>query len=180
MRWPLVPLLGLALGCALPISTQLGAGEQPPKIERIAVEPFADDVSRGGAIEPGAAAIVTARVLDALTRETDLEVLPPGQSTHGVDAVLSGVVRRYVERVGGPGGAFKPASVSFTLELRTPEGELLWSGTFEETQRALSEDLGSLPRAWRRGFKWLTADELATEGAEELAIALAEDAASWS
>ena len=180
MRWLLLPLLGLSLGCALPISTQLGAQEQPPKLEKIAVESFSADLTRGSTIAPDAAGIVTARVLAALTRETDLEIVPPGETTRGVDAVLSGVVRRYEERVGGPGGAFKPASVWFTQELRTLEGELIWSGTFEETQRALSEDLGSLPRAWRRGFKWLTAAELATEGADELATALAEDTAPWS
>lgn len=180
MRRLLVPLAGLALGCALPISTQLGAQMEPPKIERIAVLSFSDDLTRGGAIAPGAAAIVTARVVDALTRETGLEILPPGEPARGGDAVLSGVVRRYIERVGGPGGAFKPASVWFSQELRTLEGELIWSGTFEETQRSLSEDLGSLPRAWKRGFKWLTAAQLATEGADELATALAEETAPWS
>lgn len=179
MSWRVLPV-ALALGCALPTSTQLGDQREHPRLERIAVLSFSADPSRGGTIAPGAAAIVTARVLEALARETDLEIVAPGEPTTGADAVLSGVIHRYVERVGGPGGAFKPASVSFTQELRTAEGELIWSGTFEETQRSLSEDLGSLPRAFRRGFKWLTAAQLASEGADELASALAEDTASWS
>lgn len=180
MRWVALSLAGLMLACAHPISTQMAAKKAPPKVTRIAVRPFSDDLTRGGNIAPGAAAIVTARVVDALSRAGDFEIIPPDQAATGADAVLTGVVGRYVERVGGPNGAFKPASVAFKQELRTPDGQLIWSGTFDETQRSLSEDLGSLGRAWSRSFKWVTAAALAVEGADELASALGEDLASWS
>ena len=45
------------------------------------------------------------------------------------------------------------------------DGRVIWTGTYEETQPPLSDDLGSLPRAWERGFRWVTAEELADYGA---------------
>jgi hypothetical protein len=80
------------------------------------------------------------------------------------DALLLGRVRRFDERKGGE----QPAAVGFDLELRAPDGALLWSGSYDETQRSLSEDLGSFGRASERGFRWVSADALASYGAREL------------
>ena len=189
--------LGLMLGCAPPIWTEVGDPQPPPVVHRIALLPFTADPAPGGTIEADALEVVSTRVLEALTRETDLEIIPPDKTslvpgadaakggealrkTFGADAVLSGVVRRFVERSGGPSGSSRPSAVWFTLELRTPGGALLWSGTYNETQAALSENLGTLGRAWQRGFKWVTAAELADYGARELAQAMAQEVAPWS
>jgi hypothetical protein len=196
-RLSLVPLLGLALGCAAAISTELREPNAPLILRKLVIMPFATDPAPGGSVPVDAAAVVATRVLEAMTQETRLEIVPPGEAARvrggaevpsgeelrrqfGVDAVLTGSVRRYVERIGGPAGASRPAAVWFSLELRSPDGEILWSGTYDETQRALSEDLGSFGRAWRRGFRWVTAADLAGYGARQLARALAAETVSWS
>jgi hypothetical protein len=159
--------------------------------------PFASDPVAGAAANADAAAVVTTRFLQAMTQESSFEIVPPDEAARvpgilgpaggelvrrqfGADAILTGVVRRYVERTGGPGGTSRPAAVWFRLELRSPDGVLLWSGVYDETQRALSEDLGSLGRAWQRGFRWVTAADLAGYGANRLARALVADIRPWS
>jgi hypothetical protein len=197
MRAVLGCLVGLALGCAAPISIQLPDVQQPYAVHKIVLLPFTSEPVPGGSVEGDAAAVVTTRVLQALTQETRLDIVPPGEAVRvsaagktpsgvelrqqfGVDAILTGVVHRYVERIGGPSGAMKPASVWFSLDLRTPDGTPLWSGTYEESQRALSEDLGSFSRAWDRGFRWVTAADLAGYGARQLSRSLALDLELWS
>ena len=197
IRSTLALALGLALGCSAPFSTRLREPESPPTLRKLVILPFANDPAPGGTVESDASSVVATRVLEALTQETDLEIIPPeeaarvrgvaGEATgeelrhqFGIDAVLTGVVRRYVERSGGPGGSSRPAAVWFSLELRLPDGALLWSGTYDETQQALSDDLGSLGRAWQRGFRWVTAADLAGYGARQLARELAADTAPWS
>lgn len=81
------------------------------------------------------------------------------------DAVISGRVLRYRERVGEEWGAKSPASVALILELwDARRGDLVWSGRFDETQKALSENIFSIGEFAQRGAKWLKAQELAHEG----------------
>jgi hypothetical protein len=83
--------------------------------------------------------------------------------------VLLGTVWRYREREGGSRGVQKPASVSFSVHLlRTADGKLIWERTFAETQRSLSENVLEARAFFERGAKWLTADELARYGVEEI------------
>jgi len=193
----LAAAVGLLLGCAVPISTQLREPQPPPAIRKIVILPFASDPVAGASADSEAAAVVTTRFLQAMTQASSFEIVPPDEAVRvpgvlgpaggellrrqfGADAILTGVVRRYVERTGGPGGTNQPAAVWFQLELRAPGGVLLWSGVYNETQRALSEDLGSLGRAWQRGFRWVTAADLAVYGANRLALALVADVRPWS
>ena len=190
-------LAGLALACAPPIWTQVNESEDAPIVRTVAMLPFEVDIAPGGTVPSDGAGVVAARVLEALTQETELVVIPPDKvmlvpgsgaasgrealrKTFGADAVLTGTVRRYVERSGGPTGSTHPSAVWFTLELRSIGGVLIWSGTYNETQAALSDDLGSFRRAWQRGFKWVTAADLAGYGARELAQALAAEIGPWS
>ncbi len=196
-RVVLTALLGLALGCAAPFSSETRATQSPPALRKLVVLPFTTQSATGAVVDADSAAVVTTRVLQAMTRESDFEIVPPEEAVRvpgslgpgggavlrrqfGVDAVLTGTVRRFVDRQGGPGGTHRPASVWFRLELHTPDGDLLWSGTYDETQQALSDDLGSLGRAWQRGFRWVTAADLAGYGASQLARALVADTRSWS
>ena len=88
----------------------------------------------------------------------------------GADAVLMGVVDRYRERTGEAIGTTHPASVSFRVTLhRAPDGAPLWGAVFDETQAPLNENVLNARRYPGGGTRWLTAEELARWGADELA-----------
>ena len=81
------------------------------------------------------------------------------------DAVIRGRVLRYRERIGNEAGAKSPASVAFVVELvDVRRGDVVWSARFDETQKALSENLFAIGDISQRGIRWLTADQLMLEG----------------
>lgn len=93
----------------------------------------------------------------------------------GATGVLLGEVTRYRERGGEALGTTQAASVAFEVILYTaPAGQRVWSGRFDETQRALSENVFNLPRYPGGGTRWLTAAELARWGADSTAESLPE------
>jgi len=198
-------LLGaLALGCAgtSPVSSEVIPGSVV-HVERIAVSPLLVD-THARRVEPDAAEIIASRLVEALAAQSEIAYVGPdevglwlsqrglsvrdsdpqrlgGELAHafGADAVLFGVVRGYSARIGGPHGATRPAAVWFDLELRAPDGTRLWTGTYHEQQKSLSEDLLSLPLAWQRGFEWLDAPELTEYGSRELVRQLVEECRRW-
>ncbi|HTO53944.1 MAG TPA: hypothetical protein VMR50_11205 [Myxococcota bacterium] len=165
----------LCLACAAPIRSELMTPDPPRGLTKIALLPLQTD-PMGPDVSKVAVNFVTARIQDALQSETHLRVVDPDKA----DALLSGTVRRYLERDGTSSGVRRPASVWIVLELRDAAGQSLWTGTYEETQPALSDDVGSLPRAWERGFRWVTADDLAAYGVRELVRALGREVDTWS
>ncbi|MDI7261850.1 MAG: hypothetical protein QME90_18295, partial [Thermodesulfobacteriota bacterium] len=87
----------------------------------------------------------------------------------GSDFILMGVVFRFEERVGSSVGVEKPASVGFDLHLfRLKDGVEVWRGKMDETQRPLSENLFKIGSFFRRKAHWLTAEELASVGMNEV------------
>jgi hypothetical protein len=85
------------------------------------------------------------------------------------DAVLTGRMLRYRERVGGDIGVQSPASVAFTIELiDVQRGDVVWSTRFDETQKGLSENILSLGDIRERGLRWLTAEQLAQDGVRKI------------
>jgi len=106
-----------------------------------------------------------------------MPLVPPGSPEARVrrlgqlvyaDAVISGRVLRYREREGEALGVKSPASVAFVLELwDVKRGDSIWTARFDETQRALSENLFALGQVGSRGVRWLTAEELAREGVKK-------------
>ena len=125
-------------------------------------------------------------------------VLPPGsalgamssltatQTSHATDrslwidsgralnaqAVLVAFLYRYSDRIGSRYAAQQPASVAFDLYLlRVPDGRILWTGLFNETQRALSENLLELNKFIKRKG-WVSADELAAAGLDDVMATL--------
>jgi hypothetical protein len=85
------------------------------------------------------------------------------------DAVLTGRMLRYRERVGGDIGVQSPASVAFTLELiDVQRGDVVWSSRFDETQKGLSENILGLGDLRERGLRWLTAEELTQDGVRKI------------
>jgi hypothetical protein len=173
--------------------------ERGERIDSIAIVPFTAssrliaNASPDGLPPQEAAAQVTAFVTDALlsrvplVRATDVavawEAKEPGAlgevpemaamfaaSEFGADAVLLGEVRRYRERVGSAVGSQYPASVEFVVNLyAAPSGTRLWFARFAHTQAALSESVFDTARLPGRGSRFLTVEELARFGAEEVA-----------
>lgn len=166
----------VALACAAPIRTELYQVEPPVTVRQIAVGPVGVDPILGAGVPNEAAAVVAKQLLDALQAQTALRVVEGSAA----DARLSGAIRRWNEREGSTTGVRRPASVWLLLELRDREERVIWTGVYEETQPPLSEDLGSLPRAWERGFRWVTAEELSDYGVHALVEDLAREAVAWS
>lgn len=85
-----------------------------------------------------------------------------------VDAVMTGVISEYREREGSELGVESPASVAFSVQvLDTEDGKTLWETYFTETQKPLLENLFEIDKFFKRGGKWITADQLAREGARK-------------
>ena len=174
--WAAVGAALLAVACAAPIRTETFQVEPPVTVRRIAVVPIEVDPLLAAGVPSEAAGFVTSHLLDALKDQSALRVV----DGPGADASLGGAIRRWSQREGSTTGVRRPAAVWLALELRDREGRVIWSGVYEETQPPLSEDLGSLPRAWERGFRWVTAEELCEYGLRELVDDLAREAAAWS
>lgn len=86
----------------------------------------------------------------------------------GTDAVLLITAIRFSERDGGEYSVNQPASVSFKYQLfHVATGSSLCMGVFDETQQTLLSNLFSFSKASSRGFKWITARQLASEGMKE-------------
>lgn len=78
------------------------------------------------------------------------------------DGVFAGHVYRFRNRLGGKYSVTDPASVAFDLFLlRVSDGRVIWSAFFDETQKALAEDLFQLGQFLERDGQWITADEMA-------------------
>lgn len=89
------------------------------------------------------------------------------------DAVLTSRVIRFRERVGDEWGAQSPASVAFVVDLvDVKRGDVIWSARFDETQRSLTENILGIGDLGHRGLKWLSAGELAADGARKVVAQL--------
>jgi hypothetical protein len=86
-----------------------------------------------------------------------------------VDAVLMGIVTHYQSRKGNTYAATEPASVAFELYLISGKNsELLWSASFDKTQKSLSEDVGNITSFLQGEWKWLTTAELMERGVKQI------------
>ena len=87
----------------------------------------------------------------------------------GADFIMVGFLFRFEERIGSSLGVERPASVGFDLHLfRLRDEKMVWEGRFNETQRPLSENLLKIVSFFRRKASWVTAEELASGGMDEL------------
>jgi hypothetical protein len=165
-----------ALSGEAPPKPLLGTTPEPRNTERDAAETLAR------AAYSAMAALPNWRIVsDSEVREV-AETLPQaaeaarlrqiGQAVYA-DAVLTGRVQRYRERIGDEWGAKSPASVAFVLDLiDVRRGDIIWSARFDETQKSLSENIFALGDIGQRGVRWLTADQLAQEGVKKAAAQL--------
>jgi hypothetical protein len=72
------------------------------------------------------------------------------------------LVFRYEERIGGNLGVEKPAGVGFHMHLME-NNVLKRVFIFDEDQQSLTENLFNMGKFFRRGAKWLTAEELSRD-----------------
>ncbi len=81
------------------------------------------------------------------------------------DAILICSLHRFNQRQGGKYSIAQPASVAFKYQvIQSTNGTVLCFGEFNETQQALFDNILTYKNAKQRGFKWITAEELAREG----------------
>lgn len=172
------------------------------ELSRVAVLPVASETTdraaelyRTGRVEPGAPVVVTDLLYRALAQQTVFEPVarprveqalaalpePPSSlpalqalaRTLGADAILRGVVTAYREREGSHVGVTQPAAVGIELWLITArDGQVIWHGRYYEAQQSMSEELRTLPLYFKRGTRWLTAQELASYAVDELVGAM--------
>lgn len=185
----IIPLVPKALAEVKPSLAIL-----PFLIAREAVCPICKGVYRRGEILPGSQNTLTQLFQQKMEAIGTFKVLPmekveaafshwekrqfeekPGASSIqlgkelNADFLFIGFFFRFEERIGSSLGVEKPASVAFDLHLlRLRDGVEVWKGKFDETQRPLSEDLLKIGSFFRRKASWLTAEELASVGMDEI------------
>lgn len=95
----------------------------------------------------------------------NLEISRRAAEKLGADTLFVTTVSRYIERQGSEIGVEQPASVSLVFELYdTDTGKILWIYQYGETQQPLLYDVSKIKKFVERGGKWVTADQLASEG----------------
>ncbi|MGE0084370.1 MAG: hypothetical protein AB7S75_08100 [Desulfococcaceae bacterium] len=149
--------------------------------------PLSGKIFAGGRVESTAEAVLDSHLAAILKKHPHFKFISPEQLRDirsglseksgegeilaetgrklGADAVLAGHIYRFEDRVGGKFSVESPASVAFDLHfLRVPDGRVLWSGHFDETQKALTDNLFKLPTFLRRDGQWITAEQMAVSG----------------
>ena len=117
-------------------------------------------------IPPGAGEGVRSKILSDSIGMSDRDLLLEMGQKLKADAVVSGTLFRFRQRVGTGYSVETPASVAFGIHLvRVADGHLLWGGHVDETQQPLSENLFKLLSFVKGGGRWLTAERL---GRDEL------------
>jgi len=87
----------------------------------------------------------------------------------GADAVLSGVIYRYKERIGEAYGVEEPASVAFSaFVLSVPDAKILFGATFDKTQKELLSNVTDVGYYMKGGLTWWKVERLARFGVEDI------------
>lgn len=84
------------------------------------------------------------------------------------DAVLLTTVRKFKQREGTDYAVDSPASVDVRMVLRHAANfNILWTGDYRETQESFLKNIFSYDKMQKRGFKWITVEQLLEEGLED-------------
>jgi hypothetical protein len=103
------------------------------------------------------------------TKDTPRSLAQKAGEALGADFMIVGTVWRYRDRIQEPMGPGRGASVAFDMYLMdVPSGRAVWKAKFDETQRPLTEDIRGAKGFIKKGARWLSADELARYGVEEV------------
>lgn len=157
--------------------------------------PLCGKVFSAGDVENFAVDILTDRLISIIKSRKDFELIPPGQVQGAIsvllsadktelsernilvkigrslyaDTVLAGHIYRFKDRVGTRYSVDSPASVAFDIHfVDVSKGSILWAGNFDETQRSLSENLFKIGTFLKRKGSWITAEEMAVSGLEDV------------
>lgn len=132
-------------------------------IQRTVESRFAENVI------PLADVIITyEKMLVNAPRKTPAVLAKDLGETLGADYIFLGNVWRYREPKGVELGSPSGASVAFNVFfLKVETGQKIWKGTFDQTQRSLTENVG-VKGSVKLGLKWLSANELARLGVKEV------------
>lgn len=85
------------------------------------------------------------------------------------DIVITGYVYRMQEREGGEYSAVRPASTAFDIYfIDVKKGTISWSGSYDKTQKSLSENLLDFKSFLKFKGKWADVESLASAGLKEL------------
>jgi len=152
--------------------------------------PLTGKVFITGPVAEGADRLLTDMLLDTLRRQTRFQTVPSSEAPDVLGALLStsdaqrsplkalaqtgrmlnadlvfqGYLYRFKDRVGKDYAAESAASIAFDLYLIDSRlQKVVWSAYFDETQQALTDDLRLIGTFFRRGARWITAEEMASE-----------------
>jgi len=174
--------------CAVPDSSDTRQVENLPEISCVAVLPVLVPVSATATLTAAnkqalldGAGFLDSVLLEELDVRNEFKVLGENQldailadpwggrveqvtaigKATGCGAVLETSISRYRQRVGTDMSAEIPASAAFSMELiGVKSATVLWSTSFDETQKALFDNILTFAQAEKRGFKWLSVEEL--------------------
>lgn len=113
-------------------------------------------------------------VMDALksagdSQRSPLKILAQTGRMLNADMVIQGYLYRFKDRVGADYSAESAASVAFDVYLiDCVEQKLVWSGYFDQTQQALTDDLRLIGAFFQRGGRWVTSEEMATTAMDDM------------
>jgi hypothetical protein len=157
--------------------------------------PLTGKVFLTGPASEDANRLLTNLLVDALQRETAFQMVPSreayaimealksaGDSQQSTlkmiaqtgrmlnaDMVIQGYLYRFKDRVGANYSAESAASVAFDVYLiDCVQQTLIWSAYFDQTQQALTDDLRYIGTFFRRGGRWVTAEEMATTAMDDM------------
>jgi uncharacterized Zn finger protein (UPF0148 family) len=103
------------------------------------------------------------------TEDTPKSLAQKAGEALGADLMIVGNVWRYRERVRDEWESQKGASVAFEIYLiEVPSGKTVWRAKFDETQRSLTDNVLGAKLLLKKGAKWISADELARYGVDEV------------
>ncbi len=108
-------------------------------------------------------------LIDFDKKPSDLVLLSEIGRKFEVDAVLTGSVYKFIQRVGSDFAADAPASVGLDFDLidvRT--GQLIWHARLDETQEYLTNNLLKILTFFKRRGKWVSAEKLAASGIKKV------------
>ena len=188
-------LVIISISCATQVTERGSYSKKANEINKIVIIPLLLTPRVPGEIPPGKDRFITVSIYDDLTEKVKgVAVVSVISSIEGfnrlkdenpssmyeelaiqvgryfnADAVLTGNISAYRERVGGELGTSSPASVAFGVQLIDPsDGGRLWEAYFVETQETLLENVSKIGKFFERKGKWITADQLAREGVGDI------------
>jgi hypothetical protein len=155
--------------CGMTFSAAGSPGHPEKVLEELFLTQLEKERPRIGVIAGERVAGVYRRVSSDSLTISPREVLRRVGDELGAEGVVAGYVYRFRERKGVSYTVQQPASVAFEIHLlRVSDGALVWRGTFDKTQSSLMENLLQFASFFRGKGKWVTAEELAGEGVEEV------------